>query len=525
MALYAALLLGFLVLLCRLYWIAMEPSYAERVQGQSKVTLELPAHRGQFYDYEGRLLTGLQEKWLALCFPGEGNYAKLYDHTDAAGQALLYRNRNRSAPFLLEVDADLSRMGANSYLTSQRYCTVPLCQHLIGYLDADGKGIAGLEKAFETLLSGTGERDVIQCNVTAQGKLRAGEEPELFRADTGAVGVKLTISRPIQRMTEAIAAETMTTGCILVLDVRTAEVRASVSVPGYDPQDLEASLNAADSPFLNRVLERYAVGSVFKPVLAAAALEEGVELDYECTGACWVDGQIFRCSGGVPHGQTELASALKKSCNGYFIQLGQAIGAETLLEIAQEFGFGRGCWIAGNLSASAGTLPNQSELAQSGQLANFSFGQGSLTASPVQVAGMMNTIAAGGIYRMPSFVKGTLDETSGEMLEIRTRSVAKRVISSQTAQTLCEMLVQVVEQGTAKDAAGLTKGAGGKTGTAQTGRFDADGTELKNFWFAGFYPAEDPEYTVVVMQDGQQAPHYSSARIFARLCELLELAE
>lgn len=525
LVLYGAILFCFSGVLCRVYWTAEDPAYSARAERQSAVTLELPVRRGNFYDCEGRLLTGLQEKWLALCFPGEGNYAKLYPYTDAAGQALLYKSRNRAAPFFLEVGADLSALGVWCFPAAQRYASMPLCQHLIGYLDAEGKGAAGLEKALDALLTGTGEHGVVQCGVTAQGRLRTGEAPRILQADSGAVGVQLTISRPIQRTAEAVAAETMTTGCILVLDVRTAQVRASVSVPGYDPQDLAASLGAEDAPFVDRALESYAVGSVFKPLLAAAALEAGVSLKYECLGACEVDGQWFRCAGGVAHGEVDLATALEKSCNGYFIRLGQLLGAQTLLETAQELGFGKKLWLAGELSASAGSLPEAQELAQSGQLANFSFGQGTLLASPVQIAGMMNAIASGGIYRTPSFIKGTLDEATGEPLETALRTQPKRVCSAQTATMLQQMLVQVVEQGTGRDAAGLEGGAGGKTGTAQTGQFDASGTERKNLWFAGFYPADKPRYTIVVLQDGMQTAQHSSAEIFARLCEQLQLVE
>lgn len=525
LVLYGVLLFCFAGVLCRLYWTAGDPAYSVRAERQSVVTLELPARRGNFYDCEGRLLTGLQEKWLALCFPGEGNYAKLYPYTDAAGQSLLYKSRNRAAPFLLEVGADLSTLGVWCFPAAQRYASVPLCQHLIGYLDADGRGAAGLERALDAVLTGTGAQSTVQCAVTAQGQLRTGETPQLLRADSGAVGVQLTISRPIQRAAEAVAAETMTTGCILVLDVRTAQVRASVSVPGYDPQDLAASLDAENAPFVDRTLESYAVGSVFKPLLAVAALEAGVSLRYECPGACEVDGQWFRCAGGAAHGEVDLASALEKSCNGYFIRLGQLLGEQTLLETAQELGFGKKTWLAGELAASAGGLPGAQELAQSGQLANFSFGQGALLASPVQIAVMMNAIASGGIYRAPSFIKGTLDEATGELLETALRTQPKRVFSAQTAAALRQMLVQVVEQGTGRDAAGLEGGAGGKTGTAQTGQFDALGSEKKNLWFAGFYPAGNPRYTIVILQDGMQTAQHSSAEIFARLCGQLQLVE
>ena len=455
LALYAAVLLGFAVVLCRLYFLAENHTYAARAEAQSTVRLSLPARRGSFYDHSGLLLTGLETRYLALCFPGENNYPRLYAFTDSAGQALLYRNRNRSAPFLLEVDRDLSGRGIRCFATARRCAEVPLCQHLIGYLDAEGRGIAGLEKALDSQLAGTKEHDTLVCAVTAQGRLRAGETPQLTRQDSSAVGVQLTISRPVQRAAEAVAADTMTSGCILVLDTATAAVRASVSVPGYDPDDLAASLDAPDSPFLNRALESYAVGSVFKPVLAAAALEQGILPEYECTGAVVVDGQIFRCAGGVPHGTVDMTAALEKSCNGYFIRLGQQLGAETLLQMSRQLGFGQEVPVAGALHADAGKLPSAGELAQSGQLANFSFGQGGLLASPVQIAAMMNTIASGGVYRTPFFVCGSVDETDGTPLETLAHPQSRRVMSAENAALLRKMLQQVVEEGTAQDAAGL----------------------------------------------------------------------
>ena len=161
-------------------------------------------------------------------------------------------------------------------------------------------------------------------------------------------------------------------------------------------------------------------------------------------------------------------------------------------------------------------------LASSGQLANFSFGQGQLLATPVQIAGMMNAIAADGVYRTPSFLLGTVRESDGARLEAAAAPAERQVFSAQTAQTLRTLLQGVVEQGTGHDAAPLYETAGGKTGTAQTGQFE-DGREKMNLWFAGFYPADDPQYTIVVLQDGQNDPEYSSAKIFSQVCEVLYL--
>ena len=189
LAVYAALLRGFMVVLCRLYLLAQHPAYAARAAAQSTVTLQLPARRGNFYDAQGRLLTGLEERWQVVCFPGQGNYDRLYTCTDAAGQALLYRSRSRAAPFLLEVDCDPARLGLTGYPIARRYAAAPLCQHLLGYLDSTGHGAAGLEKALDGVLSGTGEHSSLVCAVTAQGTLRTGETPELLQADSGALGV------------------------------------------------------------------------------------------------------------------------------------------------------------------------------------------------------------------------------------------------------------------------------------------------------------------------------------------------
>ena len=395
LALYGALLFCFAAVVCRLYWLCSDTAYGARAAAQSVVTLHLPARRGNFYDHRGQLLTGQTTRWMALCVPGEGSYARLFAYTDAAGQATLYQKRNAASPFLLEVDRDVSSLGVSCWPAARRSSAAPLAVQLLGYLDGEGHGAAGLEAAFDELLTGSGAGDTLLCTVNAQGKLRA--EPVLTPADSGAVGVQLTLSREIQQTAEAVANETMQSGCILVLDTANAKVRACVSRPGYDPENISASLNAPDSPLLERAFQCYAVGSVFKPVVAAAALEAGESgFVYTCPGWCAVDGRIFRCAGGIPHGEVDLAGALEKSCNGYFIRLGQALGADAVRAMAEKLGFGQAIPLTDALHTAAGVLPEREALASSGAYANFCFGQGELLASPLQVAAMMNTIACGG---------------------------------------------------------------------------------------------------------------------------------
>lgn len=100
--------------------------------------------------------------------PGEGSYARLYPYADADGQAVLYRDRNASRPFLLEVAQDVRGLGVRCYAVPRRYAAAPLAEHLIGYLDGEGRGAAGLEAALDDILS-TGGQDILRCAVTAQG--------------------------------------------------------------------------------------------------------------------------------------------------------------------------------------------------------------------------------------------------------------------------------------------------------------------------------------------------------------------
>ena len=346
------------------------------------------------------------------------------------GRPVLYRERNASRPFLLEVAQDVRGLGVRCYAVPRRYAAAPLAEHLIGYLDGEGRGAAGLEAALDDILS-TGGQDILRCAVTAQGRLRRGSEPVLEKASSAAQGVRLTLSRSIQRAAEGVAAESMAAGCILILEAGSGKVRACVSRPGFDPAHVGESLTAPDSPLLNRALSAYAVGSVFKPVVAAAALEAG-------------EGDFVRDCPGVRQPGTDRSTAAPEACPtalwGWAARWKRAatatssswggdLGPERVRQMAAALGFGKGQDIAAGLRASAGVLPEAETLENEGQFANFCFGQGELLATPLQAAGMMNAIAAGGVYRTPLFVECVVDEATGEELAPLAHGSARRVFS------------------------------------------------------------------------------------------------
>ena len=265
------------VVLCRTYWVGQQTAYAASAGGQSVQTLTLPRARGDFYDRTGRRLTGLSPQYYALCLPGDAGYTALFPYVPYAEQSLLYERRNLASPFLIQVDRDLTAQGITT-------CTVPqhfggsTAAHLLGYLDSEGRGVSGLEKAYDDLLTVSGDARIVTCFMTAQGRLLTDTSP-LVAVETPGTGqgVRLTLDADLQRACEGLATLYLPRGCIVVMDTATGEVLASVSMPSFDPQNVAASIAANDTSLLNRPLRAFSAGSVFKVVLAAAAYESGLD--------------------------------------------------------------------------------------------------------------------------------------------------------------------------------------------------------------------------------------------------------
>ena len=155
----------------------------------------------------------------------------------------------------------------------------------------------------------------------------------------------------------------------------------------------------------------------------------------------------------------------------------------------------------------------------------FSFGQGALTVTPLQITAMMNAVANGGVWTAPRFVQGVVDADTMEQTQAVETAEDVRVCDESTATVLRSMLTSVVEDGIGHQAAPKTGQAGGKTGTAQTGQFNEEGEELLNYWFSGFWPAEEPRYTITVLQDTVLEPETSSAALFARVVDAITVLE
>ncbi|TYP51609.1 peptidoglycan D,D-transpeptidase FtsI family protein [Thermosediminibacter litoriperuensis] len=400
--------------------------------------------------------------------------------------------------------------GVFVYQKEMRYGQNALATHVVGY-----RGQTGIEKTFDKFLNGGRTRTGIIYDGLGQPIPGASKENSL----TVNWGVWLTIDREIQSAVEKVMDAEIQRGAVVVMDADTGEILAMASRPNYKQCNLDAYLNEKDAPLINRAVEAYIPGSIFKIIVLAAALEEKVaDLDEEfyCSGAIRVGGNTIKCSsyekGG--HGRITLKDALAHSCNSVFIELGMRLGKEKVLEYAGKFGLGER--VLRDLSEEkAGFIPATRDVYRE-DLGNLSIGQGNLQVTPLQAAQMLLIIVNDGIKIKPLLVKNVVDSSgltvSSDFSETR---YAGRVISADTTKKLKEALKAVTSygSGTLSVPSKAPVKVAGKTGTAELG----DGSN--HAWFVGYFPAEHPRYIVTVFVEKGQSGPLKAAPVFRKIVE------
>lgn len=341
----------------------------------------------------------------------------------------------------------------------------------------------------------------INFGVDAVGRLLEGDEGETAEEYNTEVpyGVQLTVDSRIQQAVED-AAKYMRKGAVVVMDVNTADILALYCAP--------------DDNMLRAVMP-YTVGSVFKLVVSSCAIENGIDISYNCTGNITVGDTVFSCQKEKAHGQQHMREALANSCNCFFVKLALQLGADKVLKTARAFGFGGETRLMENDSVSDGNLPDENDLSSKGQLALLGFGQGLLTSTPLHFCTALCALSNGGVYREPRLVAGTVD--INEDVKETGQMESKRVISEETSKILRSYMRYVVTNGTGS-AAEYNDSSAGKTSTAQSGIYK-DGREVLNTWFAGIYPYDDPKYAIVVMTEDGTSGSSDCCPIFRTIVE------
>lgn len=315
----------------------------------------------------------------------------------------------------------------------------------------------------------------------------------------------------------ASAAPAPTGGAIVVMDVHSGELLAAASAPRFDPNDFTrgdddavgALLAAEGHPLFDRASKMaLPPGSVFKVITAAALLETAAispDTPFDCQGYLRSADRL-RCAAyrhnGVGHGHVRLTGALAQSCNVFFFHFAGEMGPGPLVTWAERFGAGRATGVdlpneaAGRLG-TPGSLPRLAHRAwKADDTYSLAVGQGPITATPLQVARWLAAIANGGDLVVPRITLAGPASSSGPAAAA-DRSAERLALSPQTLAALREALEQVVRDplGTGYATVRLSwPTIAGKTGTAEVGEGLAD-----HAWFAGYTPAEDPRWAIVVV--------------------------
>jgi len=482
-----------------------------------RTNIELIRHaRGVIYDRNMIALTEGQSNLSVAVIPSEcEDISKV--------ERLLGKNilGNKVQVFAIPASADstelLSIPGVVAINVSERYLQSGLLSHVIGYTSMGSVGF-GIENSMDEYLN-VDQTEGIATFTDAQSGTIAGLGTK-FLGESTLKGVQLTVDYHIQEVCENVLKTTETIGAVVLLDAKTGNILAMASAPKFTQNNLEEHLRSNGTELVNRATANYDIGSVFKIIVTAAALEDGYATagtNFTCNGTVLYNDKEFTCNALDGHGTLTLEQGFAHSCNVVFYELGQRIGAESLMDMARKFGLSQTV-LSGEIEEQGGNIPCGDNVT-GGQLANLSIGQGDIQVTPLQITRVIDIILNKGKVRNINLVSGIVEEDGRTLTDFvnaaEGEKMQENVISENTAKIIQQMMCKTVEFGTGRGIDIPNWGAGGKTGSAETGWINADGETMTHGWFAGFFPEENPRYICVVLsEDGKQGAT-SSAPIFA----------
>ena len=448
-------------------------------------------------------------------------YARLLEQLPVRGPLQVYSASMRSYPYGSAAAHALGYVGANDELPASDIEGEDLRTfHIRGTIGKDG-----LEKVYDDQLQGqTG--GIIYRVDPAGFKI----DPPLYRQKPQQ-GANLMTSLDIDLQLVADRAMQGMVGGMAAIDIASGEVLALCSKPDYDLNELSPRMSGEtfkrineEGGWFNRAINGlYAPGSTFKIVTSCAALRTGAITPTElftCNGYYQVGNRLFKCHGGVAHGQVDLRKAITLSCNVYFYQVGLEAGPEALSAEARRFHLDRPSGI--EISETRRMMVPDSEWKKKtgagswnpGDTANMSIGQGALAFSPLQMACFVAAFARGESVTIPTIIHQPGRSPTGNQPRVPLG------LSESDYQTIVDGMEQVVKIGTAKkfaQVAGVR--VAGKTGTAQkTARNEKTGQieKLNVAWFICFAPVEKPEIAIAIaLEGGEPDVEYGGGRYCA----------
>lgn len=538
------------------------------------ITLKIPAPRGQIVDRNGEPMAQNEVAYqVALQFEqfqdvdreyvvewarkrtasleGLVRYVEektddeLYDHYRHRRWLPLYLSGQMSDKEAQEVESKLMKGLVLSPLYRRVYPENDLAAHIIGYSGSIGKlptgsinfneplwedteGRAGLEKIYDRELRG--DPGAIRLLFDENGNKLLEEQSKRPRPGGTLVS---TLNLKWQKLAEKVLRNGCSKGAFVVIDVITGEVLVMASRPSFDLNAFIPSISTGDfkelqedpgNPLFGRAFQSaYPPASAYKPVVALAALNDGTVNERTLVyspASIRIGNHNFRNWTKTPEGDINVKRALARSCNTWFYKVGMDVGPSVFLGLSRRLGLGNKTGLPlmgetpGLVPSNEWMMRNEGRRILDGDTANMSIGQGSLLASPLQVAQMMAGIGNGGALPKLSLVSQVQD-SRGRVIKA---SIPERRnwlgLDPGAVKVVREGMYDVVSKGygTGK-AGGLSYTTlAGKTGTAQWGP-----TRLNQrlAWFAGFLPYDNPRYAFAVLYEGKPGQTVSGGRMAA----------
>lgn len=408
-----------------------------------------------------------------------------------------------------------------------------LAGQVIGYTGKTGRNLDGIIDNHETLWPETEGREGLEQTFNQMLTGKHGEYKLTFDKDGRKTSEKLitppvpgynvitTLDVHLQELAEKALAAKAKRGALVIVDPNSGDILAMASWPTYDPNLFIPAISAEkfkrlqddpNIPLLPRAFRSaYPPGSTFKVAVGIAALESGAVRpndEYECVPAIEIGNLTFHNWKKGDRGSMNFVQALTESCDTWFYQVGIKTGAEPIIDWALKLGFGAKCGIPLRGEVE-GRVPDDQYMKAThgrkllnGDIANLSIGQGDTEITPLQMAQAMGIIANGGTFYQTRLVQQVQSIDNEIVSAYQVREKRTLDVSAETMDQLRAGLIDVVNGpgGTAHEAELDNVEVAGKTGTAQWGPKNKERTAA---WFAGFAPADQPQYAFAALYEGE----------------------
>lgn len=394
--------------------------------------------------------------------------------------------------------------------SSRYYPYGDMLTQVMGYTTIDGIGQSGLELYYNDYLKGINGYALEESDVNG---VKIDNSLSRYVPSISGCNLELTIDVNIQKLCEDALIELCKehepkSATAIVMNPKTGAIVAMASKPSFDlnniPRDNVEELMQYSKNL--SIVDVYEPGSTFKVLTMAMALEEGISTEEERfydPGYRIVDGEKIKCWKLTGHGSQTLTEGLCNSCNSVLVDLALRLGKDKLYEYYEKFGFGETLGVDFN-GESAGILMNIDN-AKKVDYARMGFGQ-AIAVTPLQLITSICSVLNGGELLKPYFVKSVTD-ANGNVVSNPEKTVLNKTISSETSERIKVMLEAVISQSYGIETFIPGYKISGKTGTSQK---YSDGAINNKFVssFVGAFPADDPEYVLLVIADEPSSGHY-----------------